>query len=213
MTDNAQILIVDDRIVICGSSNINDRSQLGFHDSELSIVMEDTLPLESKMGGEAFTAGHHAATLRRMLWREHLGLLPAQTLDAEDDVNAQPPGDGDNEWFQDKYNTLVEDPLSDDLWKMWTDQATTNTEVFRHLFHADPDDHVKTFEEYDHFLGGKGSRKAGHLFDPYQPVDHVREQLDKVRGHIVWMPLDFLCEAEMAEKGLQVNSITESVYT
>jgi hypothetical protein len=27
------------------------------------------------------------------------------------------------------------------------------------------------------------------------------------------MPLDFLCEAEMAEKGLQVNSITESVYT
>jgi hypothetical protein len=29
----------------------------------------------------------------------------------------------------------------------------------------------------------------------------------------VWMPLDFLRDAEMAEKGLQVNSWTESVYT
>jgi len=27
------------------------------------------------------------------------------------------------------------------------------------------------------------------------------------------MPLDFLKDAEMAEKGLQINSWTESVYT
>ena len=214
LIDSLQVLIVDDRIVICGSSNINDRSQLGFHDSELSIVMEDTVPLESTMNGKPFTAGHHAATLRRMLWREHLGLIPAQTLDATNDVNAQPPGDGDNDWLaNDKYNEFVADPLSDELWETWTSQATTNTQIFRHLFHADPDDNVKNFEQYDHFLGTKGSRKMGHLYDPYQPVDHVREQLDKVRGHLVWMPLDFLCEAEMAEKGLQVNSFTESVYT
>lgn len=211
---HGKILIVDDRVVICGSSNINDRSQLGFHDSELSIVMEDTLPLQSKMDGREYTAGHHAATLRRMLWREHLGLIPAQKLDAEDDVNAQPPSDGDNDWFQgDEYDLLVADPLSDDVWQMWTERATTNTDVFRHLFHADPDNHVKTFEEYDKFLGKKGDRKAGHLFDAYQPVDNVRQELDKIKGHIVWMPLDFLCDAPMAEKGLQVNQFTESVYT
>ncbi|EMC96787.1 hypothetical protein BAUCODRAFT_489830 [Baudoinia panamericana UAMH 10762] len=211
---HAKLLIVDDRIVICGSSNINDRSQLGFHDSELSIVMEDTLPLPSKMNGRDFTAGHHAATLRRMLWREHLGLLPAQTLDAEDDVNAQPPSDGDNYWFaKDEHDQLVEDPLSDELWQRWTEQATINTKVFRHLFHCDPDDNVKTFEEYDHFLGVKGSRKSGHLYDLYQPVDHARKELDSIRGHLVWMALDFLCDAEMAEKGLQVNQMTESVYT
>ncbi|KAK3112262.1 hypothetical protein LTR53_011642 [Teratosphaeriaceae sp. CCFEE 6253] len=211
---HGKTLIVDDRIVICGSSNINDRSQLGFHDSELSIVMEDTLPLQSKMDGKPYTAGHHAATLRRMLWREHLGLLPAQSLDATNDVNAQPPGDGDNDWCpDDEHNDFVADPLSDALWQTWTQQATTNTQIFRHLFHADPDDNVKNFQQYDHFLGAKGSRKMGHLFDPYQPVDHVREELDKIRGHLVWMPLDFLCEANMAEKGLQVNSFTESVYT
>lgn len=200
--------------VICGSSNINDRSQLGFHDSELSIVMEDTRILPSRMNGQEFAAGQHAATLRRMMWREHLGLLPPQDLDARDEINAQPPSDGPNEWFAgDEWDRFVEDPLSDELWEMWTKQATVNTKIFRHLFHADPDDNVKTFDDYDKFLGAKGSRKEGHLYDPYQPVELVRQELDKIRGHLVWMPLKFLEDAEMAEKGLQVNAFTESVYT
>jgi phospholipase D1/2 len=142
---HAKVLIADDRVVICGSSNLNDRSQLGFHDSELSIVMEDTKRFASTMDGQPFEAGWHAATLRRYLWREHLGLLPPQDLDASNDPNAQPPGDdspndvrdGDESW------KIVEDPLSDELWDMWTSRATTNTEVFRQLFHADPDDHGK----------------------------------------------------------------------
>ena len=162
------MLIVDDRLVICGSSNINDRSQLGFHDSELAIVMEDTLPLPSKMDGKDFTAGHHAATMRRTLWREHLGLIPPQTLDAENDPNAQPPEDGDNDYCAgDKWDEFVTDPLSDDLWKMWTENATVNTQVFRQLFHADPDDNIKTYEDYDAFMPKETQkRKAGHLFDP-----------------------------------------------
>ncbi|GAB7359169.1 hypothetical protein MBLNU230_g5236t1 [Neophaeotheca triangularis] len=209
---HGKLLIVDDRIVICGSSNINDRSQLGFHDSELSIVMEDTLPLQSTMNGAPYTAGHHAATLRRMMWREHLGLLPPQELDGSKDPNAQPPSDGDNIWYEgDEHDKFVEDPLSDDVWEMWTKQATTNTSVFRHLFHADPDDNVKTFDDYDKFL--PKSQKAGHVYDPFQPVDHLREELDKIKGHLVWMPLDFLKDETMAETGLQVNNITESIYT
>ena len=204
----------DNNLVICGSSNINDRSQLGFHDSELSIVMEDTRGLASTMDGKEFVAGHHAATLRRMLWREHLGLLPPQDLDARDEINAQPPSDGPNEYHAgDEWDKFVTDPLSDELWNTWTEQATTNTKVFRHLFHADPDDNVRTFEEYDNFLGKAGSRKAGHLYDLFQPVDLVRQELDKIKGHLVWMPLKFLEDAEMAEKGLQVNQFTESVYT
>lgn len=176
--------------------------------------MEDTRPLESKMNGEEYRAGHHAATLRRMLWREHLGLLPKHELDSSKDINAQPPDDGENEWFAgDEYDKFVEDPLSDELWNMWTQRATTNTKVFRHLFHADPDDNVKTFQDYDRFLGAKGSRKAGHIYDEFQPVEIARQELDKIKGHLVWMPLRFLEEAEMAEKGLQVNAWTESVYT
>lgn len=142
---HSKILIADDRIVICGSSNLNDRSQRGDHDSELSIVMEDTRMVSSTMNGEAFEAGYHATTLRRYLWREHLGLLPPQSLNAEGDINAQPPTVNPENDIYDKDESwkFVEDPLSDELWEMWTTQADTNTKLFRHIFHADPDDHSK----------------------------------------------------------------------
>lgn len=234
---HAKLLIVDDRIVVCGSSNLNDRSQLGYHDSELSIVMEDTHRIPSTMDGQPFEAGYHAATLRRYLWREHLGLLPPQPNDAGDEVNAKPPGENtmNDPWDQgegaESYK-FVEDPMSDKLWDTWTEQAQTNTVIFRQLFHADPDDHgkhfpsnyrpkvtvllkvfpVKTFDDYDNFLPKQGT-KAGHIYDRMQDPADVRKKLDKVKGHLVFMSLDFLKDANMAETGLQVNSITESVYT
>ncbi|KAI9839093.1 MAG: hypothetical protein M1837_002232 [Sclerophora amabilis] len=209
---HGKLLIADDKIAICGSSNINDRSQLGLHDSELAIVMEDTNILESTMDGQPYQAGHHAATLRRYLWREHLGLLKAQPHDATDDPNAQPPGDCPNDVVEGEEYEFVADPLSDKVWDLWTSQAATNTNIFRHLFHADPDDNIKTFEDYDKFFPSD-SIKQGHLFDPYMPVADVRAKLDQIKGHLVWMPLDFLKDAELAETGLQVNSWTESIYT
>ena len=45
------------------------------------------------------------------------------------------------------------------------------------------------------------------------PAQEVREKLDQIKGHLVWMPLEFLRDAEMAEKGLQINAYTESIYT
>jgi phospholipase D1/2 len=137
---HAKVMIVDDKIAICGSSNINDRSQIGVHDSELSIVMEATNTIETTMDGKPYQAGRHVATLRRVLWREHLGLLPPQNLDGSDDPNAQPPGDSPNDVFEGEQYEFVADPLCDKLWDMWTENATVNTEVFRELFHVDPDD-------------------------------------------------------------------------
>jgi phospholipase D1/2 len=142
---HAKLCIVDDRIAICGSSNINDRSQLGFHDSELSIVMEDRTTIESTMDGKPYKAGRHAATLRRLLWREHLGLLPPEDLDGSNDPNSQPPGDCPNENFEGPEYEFVADPLGDKVWDMWCGNATTNTEVFREVFHADPDNTSKLF--------------------------------------------------------------------
>ena len=37
-----QTMIVDDRLVIIGSANINERSQRGDRDSELASVIRDT---------------------------------------------------------------------------------------------------------------------------------------------------------------------------
>ncbi|KAL4892446.1 hypothetical protein BDV59DRAFT_202584 [Aspergillus ambiguus] len=209
---HGKVCIVDDRIVICGSANINDRSQLGYHDSELAIVVEDQDFIDSRMDGKPYKAARMAGTLRRQLWREHLGLLPAQEYDASQHPNAQPPNVCMNQVLEGPENDFVTDPLDDALWETWTSQASVNTEMYRMLFRADPDDNIKNFEEYDHFRPQKG-RKLGHLFDPYQSAQDVREKLDKIKGHLVWMPLNFLKDAEMAEPGLQVNQITESIYT
>ncbi|ELR04078.1 hypothetical protein GMDG_06580 [Pseudogymnoascus destructans 20631-21] len=210
---HGKLLIVDDRIAICGSSNINDRSQIGYHDSEIAIVMEDTEILQSTMNGKPYEARRHAATLRRYLWREHLGLLRPQELDASNDRNAQPPPIK-NDAEEDEHYEFVADPLGDDLWNMWTQRATQNTRVFRQLFHADPDNCVKTFEEYENYLPPKGNR-AGHIFDKQRAATEIREQLDTVKGHLVWMPLDFLKDVDLAEKnaGMAVNQWTESIYT
>lgn len=209
---HGKVCIVDDRIAICGSANINDRSQVGFHDSELAIVVEDQDFIDSEMDGRPYQAGRLAATLRRQLWREHLGLLPSQNYDASEHPNAKPPNECMNHVLHDAENEFVADPLSDGVWQMWTERATVNTETYRTLFHADPDDNILTFEDYDAF-SPHNSNKQGHLFDPFQPPQDVREKLDKIKGHLVWMPLDFLKDAEMAEPGLQVNQLTESIYT
>lgn len=71
---------------------------------------------------------------------------------------------------------------------------------------------VKSFDDYDRYLPPRGV-KSGHIFDQYMPPEDVRTKLQQIRGHLVWMPLDFLKDAEMAERGLQVNTLTESVYT
>ncbi|KAL4927294.1 putative phospholipase PldA [Aspergillus undulatus] len=209
---HGKVCIVDDRLAICGSANINDRSQVGYHDSELAIVVEDQDFIDSTMDGKPYRAARLAATLRRQLWREHLGLLPAQDYDASKSPNAQPPTVCMNEILEGPENDFVTDPMNDDLWKTWTDQATVNTDIYRQLFRTDPDDHIRNFEEYDQYRAKDGF-KIGHLYDPFMPVHEVREKLDKIEGHLVWMPLDFLKDAEMAEVGLQVNQYTESIYT
>ncbi|KAF2744256.1 phospholipase-like protein PldA [Sporormia fimetaria CBS 119925] len=213
---HAKVCIIDDRYVICGSANINDRSQVGFHDSELAIVMFDTDQVDTVMNGEPYKAGRHAYTLRSILWREHLGLLPPQALDASEDPNAQPPGQGDNDVLEGEQMEFVKDPLSDEVWEDWMTKANINTEVFRKLFHADPDENILTYKDYDEFTPNPKTdkeHKQGHLYVKDMSAEEVRKELDKVKGHLVWMPMRFLEKENMAERGLQVNSWTESIYT
>ena len=101
--------------------------------------MEDYDYIDSTMDGKPFKAGRHAATLRQLLWREHLGLLPAQNIDASKDPNAQPP-DVPNDPLEGPEYESVADPLGDEVWDLWTGNATRNTDMYRHLFRADPDD-------------------------------------------------------------------------
>lgn len=93
---HTKVLIADDRLVICGSANLNDRSQLGSHDSEIAVVIEDpNHPVRSSMNGKPYTVGAFAASLRRQLFRKHIGLLPDQQCDKPtDNVSSLAEGGG-----------------------------------------------------------------------------------------------------------------------
>ncbi|KAK5168167.1 Phospholipase D1 [Saxophila tyrrhenica] len=71
---HAKCMVVDDRSVIIGSANINERSMLGSRDSEVAAIVTDMRMLPSFMGGEPFEVGEFAHTLRKRLMREHLGV-------------------------------------------------------------------------------------------------------------------------------------------
>ena len=132
---HCKVLIADDEVVICGSANLNDRSQCGDHDSEIAVYLEDTEKIDSIVDGRPCRVAKFATQLRRQLWREHLGMLPHQGHNAEDDDNARPPP-VKNRVDMDEHWDFVEDPLSDEVWKCWTERATTNTKVYREMFHG-----------------------------------------------------------------------------
>lgn len=71
---HAKCMIVDDRIAIIGSANINERSMRGLRDSELAVCVRDTKVIESKMAGKPWKAAKFAHSLRMRLMREHLGV-------------------------------------------------------------------------------------------------------------------------------------------
>jgi phospholipase D1/2 len=71
---HAKCMVVDDRVAIIGSANINERSMLGNRDSECAAIVRDTDMLWSRMNGQPYQVGRFPHTLRMRLMREHLGL-------------------------------------------------------------------------------------------------------------------------------------------
>lgn len=84
---HAKIIIVDDRVALIGSANINERSMLGSRDSEIAAIVRDTDMLWSSMAGRPYQVGRFAHTLRMRLMREHVG-LPVDDI-IEEERNAE----------------------------------------------------------------------------------------------------------------------------
>ncbi|KAL1855686.1 hypothetical protein VTK73DRAFT_8533 [Phialemonium thermophilum] len=231
---HTKVLIADDHLVICGSANLNDRSQLGDHDSEIAVVIEDPTPVESSMAGRPYTASAFATSLRRQLFRKHLGLLPHQQPDRPDANWTPVDRDHPNQYdWGSPADQLVRDPLDPRFLDLWRGTARRNTEVFRKVFHPVPDDSVRTWGDYEkffsrHFInpGTKpddeaAARKAGkvdygHVVREEFPggVREVKDWLSRVRGTLVEMPLNFLVDVkDLAKEGLTLNSFTDEIYT
>jgi phospholipase D1/2 len=67
-------MIVDDRLVLMGSANLNDRSMYGDRDSEIAVLISGGDTVITRMAGKPWRATVFAHTFRRNLMEEHLGL-------------------------------------------------------------------------------------------------------------------------------------------
>lgn len=234
---HSKLLIADDRKVICGSANLNDRSQLGSHDSEIAILIEDQETVDSYMADQPWKAAKFAASLRRHIFRKHIGLLPPQDIEAYDHPNHLPVGSSPNEYdWGSREDHAVADPCSPSFRALWNTTANTNTLAFRRVFHAIPDDTVQNWKQYDDFYEkyfqsdeaakenkeGKKERPAvwrlGHVVTEEfskgeQGLKEVKDCLSTIKGNLVEMPLLFLKDEDIAKEGLGLNRLTEVVYT
>jgi phospholipase D1/2 len=134
-----------------GSANLNDRSQIGNGDSEIVLVVEDTDLLETTMNGNKYMANRFAATLRRQLYKEHLGLIPPQNCTKDEQVTnfmraAPVPNDDTTSSEEDR---LVADPLADATIALWEDTARVNREVFTEVFRPVPTNLVRDWNAYN----------------------------------------------------------------
>ncbi|WP_374582010.1 phospholipase D-like domain-containing protein [Pseudoduganella sp.] len=72
---HSKLLIVDDRHIVMGSANINDRSLNGDRDSEIAVLLQDTATEKKTIGDAVTTVNTLARNLRVDLWKKHLALL------------------------------------------------------------------------------------------------------------------------------------------
>ena len=118
---HSKLMIVDDRTVILGSANINDRSMLGTRDSEYAVMINESQKLNSKMDGQNYMAANFAHSFRVNLFAEHLGIDPS--------------------------DTILKDPLTDEFLKLVQNTASNNTRIYRELWGCYPDDNYLSFKD------------------------------------------------------------------
>ncbi|KAH7905548.1 hypothetical protein BJ138DRAFT_1130428 [Hygrophoropsis aurantiaca] len=216
---HSKVMIVDDRIVIMGSANLNDRSQRGDGDSEIALVVEDTDMVHSYMDGRPYMATRFAASLRRKLYRggvgsispsdfadcfchaEHLGLIKPQncTERTEEETSFMRPAPEPND---DEMDTLednaVLDPLSDSTLDLLNGTAKKNRDIFTELFRPVPTNFIRSWSMYETYVP---KVKTGHVV-PEVPLQRIKDRLALVRGSIVECPLDFLIDDKEFVEGI-----------
>jgi phospholipase D1/2 len=163
---HSKLMIVDDKYVIMGSANINDRSMVGDRDSEFAILYQDeeiVSNFNSMMDGCEFKCSDFAKSLRINLWKEHLG------IDESDEKNIE----------------LLNDPLTDEVWEFIKKRAKNNTDIYYDLFRCYPDDKYRFFKDIPK-EEKMNKIKEQFLKEKYESVK------DNIKGHIVEFPLDFL---------------------
>ena len=178
---HSKIMIVDDRLAIIGSANINDRSMLGDRDSEIAVMIEDLYFVDGQMDGSKYEMGKFAHSLRCDLLKEHLGIVG----DSEDDIK-------------------INDPLASSFIKGVVDLGKTNTGLFLSVFGKGllPRDDVQDFDAL---------KDCKDIPVCPEDTPEVREDLTKIKGNIVNHPSHFLSKALEPSRVLNATGIVKRV--
>eukprot|EP01113_Clastostelium_recurvatum_P048964 TRINITY_DN8_c1_g1_i6.p1 TRINITY_DN8_c1_g1~~TRINITY_DN8_c1_g1_i6.p1 ORF type:complete len:1235 (+),score=360.26 TRINITY_DN8_c1_g1_i6:102-3806(+) len=135
---HSKLMIVDDRIAIIGSANINDRSLRGSRDSEIGSVIRDTEFVDSTMNGQPYKAGVFAHTLRMKLWKVHLGLHHVHEEEqgkCNITHNTQGNADCSARSEDSSHYSDIRDPVTATSYHhVWRGQAKTNTDIYKEIF-------------------------------------------------------------------------------
>ncbi|KAJ7868016.1 hypothetical protein B0H14DRAFT_3441419 [Mycena olivaceomarginata] len=187
---HTKLMIVDDKRVIMGSANINDRSQ------KIALVVEDSDIIRSTMNGKPYEVARFATTSSSA----HLGLIPPQTShkrteEASSFMRPAPTPNEDEAGCEE--DGLVADPLPEQMVELWNKTARKNREIFTEIFRPVPTNLVRDWEAYDGYVP---KVKAGHVV-PGIPLERVKKQLSEVMGALVECPLDFLIDQKEFVEG------------
>ena len=157
---HSKVMIVDDRVALIGSANINDRSLRGNRDSEMAILIGGGKPVASTMAGNPWVASEFVLRLRFRLWCAHLGLPPSAlarlltpaketptSLPDADALHVPPPSAvpipavvaaaGVNGHYlpADPRPLDIRDPACDKTYRaIWMESALQNTEWYETFF-------------------------------------------------------------------------------
>ncbi|KAA0190070.1 Phospholipase D [Fasciolopsis buskii] len=165
---HSKVMVIDDRLMIVGSANLNDRSTRGKRDSELAVLIENN-PYQSDQPFCPFVR-----RFRRSLMAEHLGVLP--TLKR---VNR-------DEWSDD----LLNDPVRSEFFHgVWQATAKRNAEIFEEVFNVIPCNRLKTFNDCKEHR----QKIPMSVHSPRKAL----ELLQQVRGYLVRFPEEFLASEDL----------------
>ncbi|XP_020282549.1 phospholipase D1 isoform X2 [Pseudomyrmex gracilis] len=173
---HSKLMIIDDQTVICGSANINDRSMVATRDSEIAVIIHDQEFEDGRMNDIPFSCGKFASSLRKKLFREHLGLLKTK-----EDID-------------------IDDAIIRSFYKdVWCARSKRNTEIYEEVFQCIPTDKVVNFAMLKQYQDKIPLSSSDPLL--------AQEMAESIKGHLVDLPLNFLCNEELKPATATVEGI------
>ncbi|EOF5434772.1 phospholipase D-like domain-containing protein [Salmonella enterica] len=122
---HSKLMIVDDRYVLVGSANINERSLLGDRDSELAVLIADTKGGYQDIDGSGVPSPYRtfARDLRKKVWKKLLGKAAVE------------------------FSNFLEMPAKADGWQLIRELALKNTAIYEDVFDFIPRNYLNGIDK------------------------------------------------------------------